>query len=113
MHQNPRRRLLLASALLLIPALPGCIVVPAGRRRGREVAYETVTVEPPIPRVEIVGVAPGPGYLWIGGHWGWGGGRYNWAPGRWEGARPGYRWQPHRWMREGRGWREAPGQWVR
>jgi hypothetical protein len=36
----------------------------------------------PWPRLinEVIPVAPSPAYVWIGGSWGWGGGRYNWRP---------------------------------
>jgi hypothetical protein len=35
---------------------------------------------PPPPRAEVMQVAPGPGYVWISGHWAWRHGWY-WAPG--------------------------------
>lgn len=89
--------------------LGGCVVAPAD-------PYYTggpVMVAPPPPRVEVVGVAPAPGYIWIDGYWGWYGNRHQWTPGRWEAPRPGYRWAPHRWAPEGRGWREHHGHWAR
>jgi hypothetical protein len=55
--------------------------------------------EPPPPVYERIGPAPGPDYLWIGGHWGWQG-RWVWIHGR-------YERHPH-WHRGG-GW--APGHW--
>lgn len=109
------RRMLLSALVLGTVALAGCIVVPAGRghRGGGPYAEGSIEVEPPGQRYEVIGVAPGPGYFWIGGNWRWGAGRYAWAPGRWEPSRPGYRWEPHSWRREGRGWRESPGHWSR
>jgi hypothetical protein len=41
---------------------------------------------PPVPAdvvVGPVGVAPGPGYVWVDGYWDWVGGRWVWMPGRW------------------------------
>jgi hypothetical protein len=39
---------------------------------------------PPALRFEQRGVAPGPGYVWIDGYWGYSGGRYAWVAGRWD-----------------------------
>lgn len=35
---------------------------------------------PPPNRVEVIGVAPGLGHIWIGGHWRWVGNDYDWVP---------------------------------
>ena len=40
-------------------------------------------VPPPAVRVEAYGVAPGAGYVWTPGYWGWRGGSYVWVGGRW------------------------------
>lgn len=102
------RRGLLAAAVC---ALAGCVVVPADQYyRGYG---ETVMTAPPPDQSEVIGVAPAPGYFWIGGYWNWVGGRHAWVGGRWEANRPGYAWAPHRWYRDGRGWRAAPGHWQR
>ena len=113
-----RSRLRLVMALASSSLLGACIVVPVGcRYGGREVdAYdddEVVTVAPPQPQGEMVIASPGPGYFWIGGHWGWFGGRHAWMGGRWEAHRPGWRWSPFAWMRHRHGWRAAPGRWNR
>src|ERR1035441_2309091 len=42
-----------------------------------------VRFAPPPPRYGVVGVAPGPGYMWAGGFWELGGGNYVWGAGRW------------------------------
>ncbi|HZM03372.1 MAG TPA: YXWGXW repeat-containing protein [Candidatus Saccharimonadales bacterium] len=87
-------------------APPPAVVAPYG-----EVYADAA---PPAPYDEpVVGVAPGAGYVWIGGSWIWGGNRWNWERGRWE--RPphaGARWVPHHYeYRNGRhvfhrgGWR--------
>jgi WXXGXW repeat (2 copies) len=100
-------RIALAGALLGV-ALSGCVVTPVGVR-GEVVAYEA----PPAVQYEAVGVAPAPGYFWIGGAWFWEGGRYAWHPGHWEAPRPGYRWVPHAWVHSGGAWHMHPGHWER
>jgi hypothetical protein len=118
-----RRRHLVAGAGLALGAtmLAGCVVAPAYPSRpvyGRE-PYDDDDAPgaPPPPRYEVVGVAPYPGWFWIGGFWTWHSRRHHWVDGRWSAPRHGYRWQPHRWEPisggRGRGWREQPGQWVR
>jgi hypothetical protein len=71
-------------------------------------------VAPPPPQVEVVGVAPGPGYIWLGGYWNWEGGRHVWVPGRWDVPPRGYHtWVAHRWVPYRGGYRLAPGHWAR
>jgi hypothetical protein len=67
---------------------------------------------PPAYQEEAVGIAPGPGYLWIRGYWEWGGAQYNWVPGRWA-MRPHPRavWVPGGWHSARRGWYFRPGHW--
>ena len=76
------RKSLIATAifgLAMAIALAACVVVPdQGHYAGG-----VVMVAPPVPRVEVVGVAPSPGYVWIGGYWNWVGGRHEWVAGRW------------------------------
>jgi len=50
--------------------LSACVVAPA---------------RPPHPaeRVEVVPVAPAPGYHWVKGHYRWEGGAWVWVPGHW------------------------------
>src|ERR1700749_1462879 len=102
------RKALIAAAIFGVAitlALPACVVVPdQGHYAGG-----VVMVAPPAPRVEVVGVAPYPGYVWIGGYWNWVGGRHVWVPGRWDRGRPGYHWEAHAWGREGDGWGMRPG----
>lgn len=57
-----------------------------------------VTEAPPAPLVEAVPVAPGPGFIWIGGCWVW---RSHWVWERGHWARPphhGAVWVPHRYV---------------
>lgn len=98
-----------AAVLLASLSLGGCVVVP---ERG---GYATglVLAEPPAPIVESYGVAPGPGYIWLGGYWNWVGGRHVWVGGHWSAPRPGYRWVPHEWGRVNGGWRLHEGHWAR
>jgi len=52
-----------------------------------------VNSEPPAPIVETVGVAPGPGFFWIGGYYHWYGNRWGWVGGHYERPpHPGARW---------------------
>ncbi len=62
-----------------------------------------VRTAPPAPRYGVVGVAPGPGYVWTDGYWDWRGGGWYWRDGRW--MRPPHRhatWVPDRWENRGR-----------
>jgi hypothetical protein len=99
-------KLSLAGALAVF-ALSGCIVTPAGEEVG--VAY----VAPPPARVDVaIGVAPAPGYFWVGGNYFYERGGYVWRAGHWEAPRPGYRWHPYAWHREGNAWHMRGG-WAR
>jgi hypothetical protein len=100
-------RVAVASALLGA-AVSACVVAPAPGYHA-VIAYEA----PPPVRYEVVGVAPAPGYFWVGGAWFWEGGRYGWHPGYWQAPRPGYHWVAHSWHPVGNGWRMEPGHWTR
>jgi hypothetical protein len=109
--------LCVAAAALVAPAfLTGCgtsgSVHVAADVPGDEAIW--VDAAPPPSRVEVIGVVPGPDYVWIGGHWWWGGSRYTWAPGRWE-RRPyhGARWRDGQWRHHGRRWYWREGRWYR
>jgi len=65
---------------------------------------------PPPPRGEVIQVAPGPGYVWISGHWIWRHG-WVWAPGHWD-RHLGYTWSPGHWDRRPEGYVWIEGQWV-
>jgi WXXGXW repeat (2 copies) len=98
-------------ALCLSAALSACVYQA---RPG--VVYEDVAVadvSPPPVQSEYVGVAPTPGYFWIGGVWFWEGGRHVWHPGHWEAPRAGYRYVPHRWEHVGNAWHLRGGRWER
>ncbi len=97
--------------------LSGCIVVPAHHAHGGAYAAPAPAVvvvdAPPPPYAEMVPVAPYPGAVWIGGYWGWSGGRHTWVPGYYERPRPGYRYEPHRWESQGGRWHLRVGGWIR
>jgi hypothetical protein len=82
-----------AAAIGSVLALSGCVVAV----RPAPVVYEQpvpagapeeviVTQDPPAPLYETVGVAPGPGFIWIGGYYHWNGGGWVWYRGHY--ARP-------------------------
>ena len=49
------------------------------------VAPTPVMVAPPMPApfVEVVPVCPTPGYIWVGGSWGWCNNHWVWTRGHW------------------------------
>ena len=72
------------------------------------------TTAPPAVRVEVQGVAPGPGYTWVAGYWAWNGNGYTWSAGHWEQPpQPTLTWEAPQWEREGGRYRFRPGRWAR
>ncbi|MGE5277482.1 MAG: hypothetical protein ACM3SU_10845 [Acidobacteriota bacterium] len=71
-----------------------------------------VHVAPPGSPVEVIGVAPGPDYVWIRGHHRWSGSAYVWVPGHWA-ARPrhGAVWIDGHWAHHHKGWYWRDGHW--
>jgi len=73
-----------------------------------------VIAEPPPPRYGVIGVAPGPGFVWTEGFWDLRGGAWVWAPGRWvRPPRAGAVWVAPAWRHEGPHWRYHKGYWRR
>ncbi len=104
----------LVLATLCCAALSACVVAPVGRPYGYGPSSGIVVdVAPPAPYYEPVPVAPFVGAVWIGGYWGWNGGRHAWVPGRYEHGRPGYGWEPHRWVQHDNRWHLEGGGWTR
>jgi hypothetical protein len=104
------------AAMLCAGALSACVVAPVqpyGYGYGPEGEAVVTDVAPPAPYVETVPVAPFAGAIWIGGYWGFRGGRHVWVPGRYEAPRPGYRWEPHRWVQHSGHWHLEGGAWRR
>lgn len=112
------KTLLLRPALLgaLTLALGGCVVSPLYPRYDRYSSEEgpVVNTAPPPSQYEAMPAAPGPGYVWIGGYWGWNLGRHVWIGGRWMlPPAAGHAWVPGYWGRHGGGWRYHGGYWRR
>jgi hypothetical protein len=96
-----KRQLLAAAFVMAGTVFSGCA---AG---GAFVAYG-----PPPPRYGIVGVAPGPGYIWTEGFWDLRGGNWVWAGGHWmRPPRPHAVWVAPAWRHEGNRWRFYRGRW--
>ena len=94
--------------LLLVPLLAGLSLAGCAARAG----YGYVNVPPPAAQVEVYGVAPGPGFVWVNGYWNWGGSRYVWAPGRWQRPpRPRARWESGRWENHHGRYAYKQGRW--
>jgi hypothetical protein len=113
----PRIKLLVVS-MSAVMLLSACVVAPYPRRvvYGEPVPVDSqvvVDVAPPAPYVEVVPAIPFPGAIWIGGYWGWYGGRHQWMPGRWDHPRPGYQYRPHAWVNQGGRWHLHGGGWAR
>jgi WXXGXW repeat (2 copies) len=120
-------RLLLIAPLSAAALLSGCVVAPYPARRAVYTqpvpAYSeaapvyaddaVVDVAPPAPYVEVRPVLPYAGAVWIGGYWGWRGGRHAWVPGYYERPRPGYAWRGHGWVNDGGRWHLRGGGWYR
>ena len=71
-----------------------------------------VTQAPPAPRQEVVGVMPGPEYVWVRGYWLSRNGHWVWMNGHYERRpRPGVAWVQGHWDNTSRGWVWTPGHW--
>ena len=77
-----------AALLSLLAVTAGCVVAvrpaPAGAVYAAEPGEVYVDAAPPAPIFETVGIAPGPGYFWIGGYYHWYGNRWGWVRGHYE-----------------------------
>jgi hypothetical protein len=84
--------LLGASSALLLSS--GCVVYSRPGPPPPPVVYAqpgyaepgevVVTEDAPPPVAEVVGIAPGPGFLWVGGYYHWNYGRWVWMRGHYE-----------------------------
>jgi hypothetical protein len=99
---NAHKKFLMSAAM----ALAGV----GANAHARTVIY--ANVEPPAMRVETVPAAR-PGYVWVGGNWGYTHHKYRWHGGHWVRARHGYHYAPARWERDGNRWRYYDGRWDR
>lgn len=99
-----KQKLLTGALVLAGTVLAGCAARYGG---GYYASYG-----PPPPRYAVVGVAPGPGYVWTPGWWDWRGHGWAWREGRW--MRPPHAravWVAPEWRHEGRGYRFHRGYW--
>ena len=79
---------------------------------GEGTGYYYANTPPPPLRREVVGVAPGPGYVWINGYWGSRGNGYAWVPGYY--SRPPRAhavWVAPRWDRDHGRYHFREGHW--
>jgi hypothetical protein len=93
---------LLAASVTLVAS---CVVAPPP-------GAVYVRAAPPAYRVEVVGTAPGPEYIWIRGYHRWDGVAYVWVPGRWE--RPTHAhalWVDGEWHHNSHGYYWVEGHW--
>ena len=76
-------------------------------------AEVVVRVGPPRPvHVHAIGVAPGPGYVWVNGYHEYVGGRYIWREGEWvRPPRPHAVWVEHHWVHRHGGYVFVRGYW--
>jgi len=108
-----------ALAALFLPgffALSSCVVETPNHEvmmEGNLDAEVFVNEPPPPPREEvIVGAAPGPSYIWVGGYWTWHRSNWFWVGGRWAARpRPNAAWVPGRWEQRDRGHVWVRGRW--
>jgi hypothetical protein len=96
-----------AAVAALLGAASGCYYL-AGPMPG--VIY--VSIEPPVPRTEVLLARPSLRYVWRPGHWRWEVREYIWVPGVWIEIAPGFNtWEPGRWKRDRHGWYWVDGRW--
>jgi hypothetical protein len=68
---------------------------------------------PPLLRVEVITLRPGPNHVWVAGYWKWSGLNYAWSEGRWVKVKPNRAWAPGKWKQVGSYWAWTPGRWER
>ena len=96
-----------------------CGAAPFAARAGVDIGINLggpeiiVRSQPPPEPVEAVPMSPGPGYIWIRGHWAWRHERWDFVGGRWDRvAQPGRAWMPGQWVARGNGWVWVEGHYV-
>lgn len=103
---GPMRRMVVATSL--IAALAGC----ASEAAVRGGVVVRVAGPPPPVRYEVVSPRPGPGHVWVAGHWSVRGSRYVWVGGRWtRPPRRGAVWVAPRYERRHGSWVVVGGYW--
>jgi hypothetical protein len=100
-----RKFLAAALAVLALPLLASCVASPPPN-----VVY--VRTAPPPIQSEVIGVAPGTGYVWIRGYHRWDANAYVWVPGRWEQPPHSHaKWVDGRWHHDSHGYYYTGGHW--
>jgi hypothetical protein len=76
-------------------------------------AEVVVTTEPPVPRHEVVPVAPSERHVWVEGYWAMSHNHWVWIRGHYE-VRPREHavWVKGHWDRTDRGWVWVGGHWA-
>ena len=99
----------IVALLLALGSLAAVACAPPAQPPGRVVVVNRV---PPPSRREVWGPAPHPGYVWVGGYWGWGGEDFHWVPGYWT-TPPGryHSYVPARWEEKHGSWYFKAGHW--
>jgi hypothetical protein len=105
-----------ARVVCLLVASAAAPLLSAGCVVHEEIGAEgeiIVTREPPVERAEEPGPTPGTEYIWIRGHWVYGGSDWVWRRGHWEARRAGYAWIAGHWAPRDGGWLWVEGHWRR
>ncbi|MBV8881986.1 MAG: YXWGXW repeat-containing protein [Planctomycetaceae bacterium] len=115
MRKEPIPQLGVALTLLLglLASLSSCYVEPYHEVDGYygDDVYVREAVPPPRTQV-IVGTAPGPDYVWVGGYWSRYRNNWHWIDGRWaHRPRPNAVWVDGRWDHHPQGYRWNHGHW--
>jgi hypothetical protein len=106
----------IATAILAassLPLLSGCVERTVYVRQPPPGQYGEVVVSeiPPAPQAEVVGVSPGPAYVWVPGYWTWQG-RWVWIGGCWTiRLHPHAVWVGGHWGHRGHGYVWVRGYW--
>lgn len=80
-----------------------CSTLPLAASAGVEIGINiggpevVVRSEPPPERVEVIPMMPGPGYIWIHGHWGWHHEHWEWINGHWDRRGGAWVWHEGHW----------------
>jgi hypothetical protein len=93
--------------------LPGSLVLAGALCAASAAAVPVyIKIAPPAPIVETQVVAPGPGYVWVGGYHRWDGAAYIWVPGRWAlPPHPHAHWVAGHWAHSHHGYWWKEGHW--
>ncbi len=90
-------------------------ILAAGALAPRNAAADEIRIvaAPPVARVEVIPIRPGPYHVWQAGTWAWHPeGRYHWHPGRWVVPPQGRTvWVRDEWVSFQGSWHLVPGHW--